>query len=399
MKTLKKYNKKVWIMLNIENSDHFFKNNITQDLSTYTICIITQNDTYMIINKLDENNCNINIKKENLYIFDGSSSLRQILESIFSKIGFLDKISLSYSTFMDVNTDILTHGKYVFLTKLIRKIYSKNNKVVKFDSAEDVMYDILSKKSDLELKRLKLLAKITNEILDETFDNIKIGYTEIEISSLTIKYMKDIMKKYIGTYDIVDFDVAWENAPIVLTGKNLSNGGHSVPSNKKFCIGETIYFDFGIKVTFNDNTILYTDMQRMGYATKQNGSIPQEVEKVFSTLKNSIKLGMEKMKPGVKGYVIDEIVRGKIKEAGYVDYPHATGHPVGRNVHDIGAVISIKGSKRANMKLVENGVYTLEPRVNIKNGGSIEEMIQVTKDGGIPLAKVQEKLYIIKESR
>ena len=41
-------------------------------------------------------------------------------------------------------------------------------------------------------------------------------------------------------------------------------------------------------------------------------------------------------------------------------------------------------------------MYTLEPRVNIENGGSIEEMIMVTKYGGIPLTKLQDEIYIIK---
>ena len=56
----------------------------------------------------------------------------------------------------------------------------------------------------------------------------------------------------------------------------------------------------------------------------------------------------------------------------------------------------MRGSKRANMKLVETGVYTLEPRVDIPNGGSIEEMIEVTKDGGVPLCKMQKQIYLIK---
>ena len=102
------------------------------------------------------------------------------------------------------------------------------------------------------------------------------------------------------------------------------------------------------------------------------------------------------MKPQVKAYKIDEVVRNKILKAGFPDYNHATGHPVGLKVHDIGAVISLKNSKRANLPLIENGVYTLEPRIQIANGGSIEEMILVTKFGGIPLCEKQEKIYIIK---
>lgn len=393
---LKKYNKKIWVMLNNENSDYFFKNNITDKLSSYTICIVTQERSYLIVNKLDEENINfVDIDKKNIYIFNTENELLNILEDILANSLFPTTISLSYSTVGDVNTDIISHGKYLYITKKINNIYSKYKKKVKFDSAEDIIYDILAKKTDLEIKRLKLIAKITDRILEETFKKIKISMTEIDIVSLTQKCANNIMKLYIGSNDIVSFDMAWDNCPIVLTGKNLEKGGHSLPSNKKLMINDTIYFDFGIKVTFNDNTSLYTDMQRMGYAMKKGESIPENIQKVFDTLVFAIEDGIEEMRPDVKGYEIDSIVRGKILKEGYPDYPHATGHPVGRNVHDIGAIISLKGSKRSKMSLVENGIYTLEPRINIANGGSIEEMIQVTKYGGIPLCNTQKKLYIV----
>ena len=62
----------------------------------------------------------------------------------------------------------------------------------------------------------------------------------------------------------------------------------------------------------------------------------------------------------------------------------------------MGAVITTKSSKRANLELIENGVYTLEPRIAIANGGSIEEMIQVTKFGGVPISPMQKEIYLVK---
>ena len=220
---------------------------------------------------------------------------------------------------------------------------------------------------------------------------------EIQIVNKTKKITDEIMKLYVGSNDIVSYDMAWENCPIVLTGINLAKGGHSLPSTKKLFRGDTIYFDFGIKATFSDEMVLYTDMQRMGYALKKNEfSPPKQVMKVFNTLVNSISDGIDEMRPGVKAYKVDKVVRDEIIKAGYPEYNHATGHPVGKEVHDIGAIISIKKSKLANLELIENGVYTLEPRVNISNGGSIEEMIQVTKYGGVPLTHLQDEIYLVK---
>ena len=286
--------------------------------------------------------------------------------------------------------------KHGLIDKL-KKPYLKYKKKVKFESAEKMIYDLESRKTEKEINRLKLLADITNRILEETFKKIQIGDNEIQIVNKTKRITDEIMKLYVGSNDIVSYDMAWENCPIVLTGINLAKGGHSLPSTKKLFRGDTIYFDFGIKATFSDEMVLYTDMQRMGYALKKNEfSPPKQVMKVFNTLVNSISDGIDEMRPGVKAYKVDKVVRDEIIKAGYPEYNHATGHPVGKEVHDIGAIISIKKSKLANLELIENGIYTLEPRVNISNGGSIEEMIQVTKYGGVPLTHLQDEIYLVK---
>ena len=260
------------------------------------------------------------------------------------------------------------------------------------------MYDIASKKTKLQIERLKILASLTDDILKLTFKNLKLGLTEKEIVEKTKVITDELFKNIIEEekYNIAAYDMAWENCPIVLTGDNLAKGGHSLPSNRKLKAGDTIYFDFGIKAIFKDGMVLYTDIQRMGYAKKKNESRPpKSVMKVFNTLVSAIEEGIDELKPDVKGYVVDSIVRGKILHAGYPDYNHATGHPVGLKVHDIGAVISIKQSKRANLSFTEGGVYTLEPRINIANGGSIEEMVLVTKYGGVPLCNTQKEIYIV----
>ena len=398
--TLKKYNKKIWVMYNTENSDKIFCKYFTKHLSTRTICIITINKIYIIVSSLDKDNISklyFDNKKIKFLVYSNLDELNNIIEDVIAEVGFINKINLSYSTMSDKNVDILTHGDFVYITKLLKKPYSKYKKKIKFLSAEKVIYDLESRKTQKEITRLKFLADITNRILEETFNKIKIGDTEIDIANTAKNVTHEIMKLYVDSNNIVSYDMAWENCPIVLTGVNLAKGGHTLPCKKKLYKGDTIYFDFGIKVEFDDSMILYTDMQRMGYALKNSEfKAPNSVMKVFNTLVDSISDGMDEMRAGVKAYKIDKIIRDKILKAGYPEYNHATGHPVGKDVHDLGAVISLKGSKLANLELIENGIYTLEPRVNIANGGSIEEMVQVTKFGGVPLTKTQDEIYLVK---
>lgn len=399
---LKKYNKKVWVLYNDDGSDKIFCRYFSNNLNSSTICFVTDTKIFLLVNALDEQNIE-SFKKNNKDIvsimYSSNKELSVAVEEVIAKLNFPEDIALSYSTMNDTNVDILTHGEYVYLSKLLKAPYKKYGKKVSFSSAEKIIYEIASRRTDKQINRLKILANITDEILNTTFKEIKCGMTEKEIVSLTTEVTDKIMKDVINNRNlgIIGFNMAWSNCPIVLTGVNLAKGGHSLPSDKKLIKGDTIYFDFGIKGVFSDQEVLYTDMQRMGYALRKNETkAPKSVQKVFDTLVNSIEDGIDELKPGVKAYIIDNVVRQKILKAGYPDYMHATGHPVGLKVHDIGAIISLKTSKRANLEIIENCIYTLEPRVNIANGGSIEEMILATKFGGIPLCKKQTKIYLVK---
>lgn len=398
---MKKHENKVWVLYNNEGMDEFFKKYFFSGIDTNTFCFVSQEKIYLIVCSLDADNLahiKYDSSKVEVLLYDNNDMLIEKIEDVIASLKFPNKISLSYSTMGDISTDILTHGSYIYLKKLLKMPYTKYSKKVKFVSAEKIMYDIASKKTKLQIERLKILASLTDDILKLTFKNLKLGLTEKEIVEKTKVITDELFKNIIEEekYNIAAYDMAWENCPIVLTGDNLAKGGHSLPSNRKLKAGDTIYFDFGIKAIFKDGMVLYTDIQRMGYAKKKNESRPpKSVMKVFNTLVSAIEEGIDELKPDVKGYVVDSIVRGKILHAGYPDYNHATGHPVGLKVHDIGAVISIKQSKRANLSLTEGGVYTLEPRINIANGGSIEEMVLITKYGGVPLCNTQKEIYIV----
>ncbi|MEG2310640.1 MAG: M24 family metallopeptidase [Clostridia bacterium] len=398
MQALKKYNKQVWIMYNKDNNDKYFCKYISNNLSTNSICIISQTLSYLLIHNLDKENISyslLNEKNLKILLYENTCELKKNIEDIIACLNFPNDISFSYSTMGDSTTDVLTHGEYISLKKLIKEPYKKYLKNIKISSAQNLIYEIASAKTPKQLERLNFLAKVTANILDKSFQKIKVNMTEQDIVKVTQNITCNIMTKYVNLKQLLAFDVAWDNCPIVLTGENFLKGGHSLPSNKKLNYGDTIYFDFGLKATFNDKEILYTDIQRMGYALKVGQtSPPYSVMKVFETLKHAIEDGIDEMKPGKKGFEIDTIVRKKITSS-FVDYNHATGHSVGLKVHDLGAVISIKGSKLSNLELVENGVYTLEPRISIENGGSIEEMIQVTKYGGKPLCNTQQEIYLI----
>lgn len=387
----------IWVMENRDNADNIFKEYITDKLFSSTYIILSRNKAYVFVHKLDEGNIEVlDSNYAEVFIYSKQIELLEDIKSVLNKLDFPKKMLLNYTTMSDESTDIITHSSYLRVSKMFRRIYKEYDKKVSIKSAEKNIYKIISRNTNEEIEKMKILANMTDEILKRSFKSIKIEQSEKDIARQTQEITKEYIECVKEKYEIVDYDMAWDICPIVLVGENLKKGGHALPSQKKILKGDTIYYDFGIKCVFKDGTCLYTDMQRMGYALKENEKeAPIEVKNVFDVLTSSIKKGIASMKPGVKGYKIDNIVRGEILKNNYPDYPHATGHPVGKQVHGAGALISLRKSKRANLELAENGIYTLEPRVDIENGGSIEEMILVTKNGAIPLCKLQDELYLI----
>lgn len=387
----------IWVMENRDNADNIFKEYITDKLFSSTYIILSRNKAYVFVHKLDEGNIEVlDSNYAEVFIYSKQIELLEDIKSVLNKLDFPKKMLLNYTTMSDESTDIITHSSYLRVSKMFRRIYKEYDKKVSIKSAEKNIYKIISRNTNEEIEKMKILANMTDEILKRSFKSIKIGQSEKDIARQTQEITKEYIECVKEKCEIVDYDMAWDICPIVLVGENLKKGGHALPSQKKILKGDTIYYDFGIKCVFKDGTCLYTDMQRMGYALKENEKeAPIEVKNVFDVLTSSIKKGIASMKPGVKGYKIDNIVRGEILKNNYPDYPHATGHPVGKQVHGAGALISLRKSKRANLELAENGIYTLEPRVDIENGGSIEEMILVTKNGAIPLCKLQDELYLI----
>ena len=98
---------------------------------------------------------------------------------------------------------------------------------------------------------------------------------------------------------------------------------------------------------------------------------------------------------------IDAIARKTIVDEGYEEFPHGLGHQVGRFSHDGTALLGPAWEKYAQKPfqyLEEGMVFTIEPRLTVKNRGTatIEEMVIVTNDGADWLTHPQKEILIIK---
>ncbi len=385
----------VWIMYNIENHEPYFKKFITGKASSTSVCIVSKSRVDLFVNELDEYNLkDLDCK---IWVYNRNNRLMDNILKVLEELDFPKDIYLNYSDSLDVSTDVLGHGLYFHITKNISEFYNQNKKEVFYHSADNMIYELIESKNEKDMDYMKLSAKRALQIIEDVFNNIKVGMTEKEIFDLCKKIFND-KPKWFKDFKIIDEKFSWdeEGCPIVLVGPNLKKGGHTLPSDQRLKKGYTVYLDFGVTLITSLGGKYSSDLQRMGYCLKDGESdAPDNIKCIFEVLRDSIKLGAKDCMPSKRGFEIDEKVRKYILDHGYPDYNHSTGHPVGELAHDIGTSLSPKGSKKSDLYLKENGVYTIEPRIQIENGGSIEEMIQVTKYGGIPLCNMQEKLYLI----
>ena len=292
-----------------------------------------------------------------------------------------NKIAINYSQ-NSVLADGLPHGLYINLLDHLKGTgYEK-----KLVSSEEIVSALKGRKSKSELSIMQEAVDKTLEIFDMVTGFIKPGVTELEIAD----YINSIVKEK-------EYDLAWEpdHCPAVFTGPD-SSGAHSGPTDKKVEKGHMVNIDFGIEYKG-----YCSDLQRSWYVLKDGETnAPEPVQRGFNVIRDAIQMVADKLKPGVLGCEMDDIARGYVIEQGYEEYPHGLGHQVGRKVHDGGGGLLPRWERYGNtpfMRVEENQVYTIEPRVTVEDYGvsTLEEEVVVRKDGAEFISKPQKKLILI----
>jgi Xaa-Pro aminopeptidase len=207
---------------------------------------------------------------------------------------------------------------------------------------------------------------------------------------------KDVSDYMHSQLEALRLQPAWEllNCPAVNTGPD-SSIGHVGPTDLIISPGHILHFDFGV---LQDGYC--SDIQRVVYFRRPGEAYPPpEVQRGFDTARQAIQCAFESMKPGVAGKDIDRIARQTITNAGYPEFPYATGHQVGRVVHDGAAILGPEWERYGDTPnyLLESGqVYTIEPGLAVPGFGYIglEEDVLVTDDGAEYLGEPQTELII-----
>lgn len=308
-----------------------------------------------------------------------TQSIRDVLQTELDKLD-PQQIAVNFSR-DNVAADGLTVGMFNLLNEYLEGTPYQE----RFISAEPIINRLRGRKVPEEIDRIQEAVTLTERIYEEARTFLRVGQTELEIA----QFYKDRMKEY----EVIP---AWaaDHCPAVDAGPN-KEFGHAGPTKNKTKTGHLLHFDFGVSYQG-----YCSDLQRMFFFGSPT-EIPEEVQTAFETVRKAIITASKFIKPGVKGYEVDQVARNYVLERGYKEYQHALGHQVGRDAHDGGTILGPLWDRYGATPKgqIETGnVFTLELYVTTQKYGqvSLEENILVTKTGCKFLSKPQTELICIR---
>jgi Xaa-Pro aminopeptidase len=291
-----------------------------------------------------------------------------------------EEIAVNYSR-DDNTTDGLTHGMYLRLRDLLDGTPYENS----LTSAEDVVSTVRGVKSPTERERIERAIETTWVLLAAMTDRWEPDWTEREASGWLHARMEE---RELGSA------WSWDYCPTVTAGGE-SEIGHALPGDLTLPPGEVLHVDFGVKQDGYS-----ADMQRLFYyPSAENPEPPAELRSAFEDVRAAIEVARGTIAPGVQGYEVDDAARTELTDRGWPEYPHATGHQVGRNAHDGGTLLGPQWDRYGGQpegEIRAGEIYTVELGVETEWGYlGQEEMLLVTEEGTEWLTDPQEEFRLL----
>ena len=293
-------------------------------------------------------------------------------------------IALDYSD--DPASDGLTYGQY----RMLERAFANAGFTGEVLSAEKLVNKVRGMKPKPQIAKIEHATVEALKIFEAAASFIKKGTTSTDIFHF---FQQTAFDKGYG--------MSWADSqcPGGFVGPEAPRG-HMAPPTIEVGKGMLINVDYGVRI---DGYV--SDNQRMYYVLKDGeDDAPAEVKKYFEQEKHAIRLALAAMKPGVTGFEVDKICRDYlVEECGHPTFTHATGHMVGHECHDGGAILAPRFPRYDRPELIDTplevgNVFTIEPSFPTPYGVmAMEEMVVIGEDGVCRfLGAPQEELYLIR---
>jgi len=247
----------------------------------------------------------------------------------------------------------------VEMNQLPAALYSKvrecipNAELVDLDRQIDPLRAV---KTAVEIEKVRSALQLSDLAQFEIRKHLQAGITELELWTL----VKSKVELQAGCRVPVLADLVAG----VRTGEI---GG--LPTNYALQEGDPVMLDFVPRINgyWGDNCA--------GYFV---GEAPKELEKIYQVVRRALQAGAQAIRPGIRAYELDSLVKDFIRKAGYEPYPHHTGHGLGATFHDEPRIVPNHA-----VRLAQDMILVLEPGIYLPGVGGVrlEDAFLVTADG------------------
>ena len=284
----------------------------------------------------------------------------------------------------DASADGLTAGMH----RLLLGILEGTPYGGRLTSSGRLIAALRGRKTERERERIRRACRTTTEIFEAVTPKLEAGMSEREFAAVIVEAMRGAGVE----------ETAWDpsQCPAVVTGPD-SAGAHAGPTDRRIEPGHVVNVDFGVRLEG-----YCSDLQRTWYVLREGEErAPDAVEHGFATILEAIRAGAAAMRPGRTGAEIDDVVRGHVTGRGYAEYPHGTGHQIGRVAHDGGGGLLPRWERYGStpfLPLEAGQCYTIEPRLTVAGHGiaTCEDIVVVEERGASFLSDPQERLWIVR---
>lgn len=312
------------------------------------------------------------------YVGGISADLRALIERLDPRT-----IAINVSE-DDPSADGLTAGMHQALLRILEG----TPYAARLTSSGRLIAALRGRKTELERERIARACRTTTEIFRAVTPKLASGMSEKEFAGLIVEAMHRSGAE----------SAAWDpsQCPAVFTGPD-SAGAHAGPTDRRIEPGHIVNVDFGVRLDG-----YCSDLQRTWYVLRPGeNDAPEAVHHGFRTILDSIRAGAAAMRPGKTGAEIDDVVRGHVTGRGYDEYPHGTGHQIGRVAHDGGGGLLPRWERYGQtpfLPLEPGQCYTIEPRLTVAGHGiaTCEDIVVVEGDGARFLSDPQERLWLVR---
>jgi Xaa-Pro aminopeptidase len=243
------------------------------------------------------------------------------------------------------------------LTLAERRTYGATIGARRLVPTEGLLSGLRVIKDELEVAQIRKAARLQEQALLATLDDLRPGQREREIAARL-------------EFEMKSRGASGPSFPTIVASGAFSSRPHAVPAGAKTAKNRVLLIDWGARLDG-----YCADMTR----TFALGSWPKAMREVYGIVLEAFEAALATVRAGVSCRAVDAAARSVIADAGYGErFGHGLGHGLGLEVHEAPRL-----SRQSDDTLRPGMVVTIEPGIYLPGVGGvrIEDDVLVTDSG------------------